>query len=157
MQASARGQAGKLNLRNLASGERIALSYNGGSLSAADQKAFDRVMRDKSGRSTKMSPKLLAILSKIQARYPGKTISIVSGYRSPQYNAELRRASMKRNGGKSGVAKNSRHTHADAADIIVEGVSVKALNAFARSLKMGGVGHYPGDWVHVDAGRVRYW
>ncbi|OIO05795.1 MAG: hypothetical protein AUJ52_13165 [Elusimicrobia bacterium CG1_02_63_36] len=152
-----RGAAGKLNLRNLATGERIAISYNGSSLNANDRKAFNRILRDKSGRSTNMSPALLNILAKIQARYPGKTISIVSGFRSPEYNAALRRASMKRNGGKSGVAKNSRHMHADAADIVVEGVSIKELNAYARSLKMGGVGYYPGDWVHVDAGRVRYW
>lgn len=114
-------------------------------------------MRDKSGVSTNMSPKLINILVRIQRRYPGRTISIISGHRSPKYNAALRRASLKRNGGKTGVAKRSRHMGNDAADIKVSGVSTAALAAFVRGMRTGGYKNYPGKWVHVDAGRFRTW
>jgi len=76
---------------------------------------------------------------------------IISGYRTPQTNARLRKRSKR-------VAKNSLHMYGKAADIRVPGYSTKALRLAAIELKGGGVGYYPkSGFVHVDVGNVRYW
>lgn len=147
---------GRLKLYNRNTKQAISINFNGGRVNGSDQVALDNIMRDRLGRSGPISPKLVSILLKIQRNFDGATIEIVSGYRSSEYNQQLIAASKRRNGGRSGVAKRSRHLHGDAADIIVRGVSVAALHRYALSLKAGGVGKYSG-WVHVDAGRVRRW
>jgi uncharacterized protein YcbK (DUF882 family) len=44
-----------------------------------------------------------------------------------------------------------------AADVRIPGRSLSNLRNAALSLKAGGVGYYPGQFVHVDVGRVRTW
>ena len=76
---------------------------------------------------------------------------IVSGYRSPQTNAMMRRQS-------SGVARNSYHTRAMAVDVTLKSRSVRQIAGAAESLKAGGVGRYSrSDFVHMDCGPVRTW
>jgi uncharacterized protein YcbK (DUF882 family) len=78
-------------------------------------------------------------------------IDIVSGFRAPKYNLMLRKKGHE-------VARDSQHTHGNAVDFRIPGVGVKALEAWAKSLGLGGVGLYEGSgFVHVDTGRVRYW
>lgn len=79
----------------------------------------------------------------------GKHIQIISGYRSPAYNAFL--VSLGRN-----VSPNSLHQQGIAIDFSIEGVSSSKLYGIAKSFEMGGVGKYP-EFVHIDVGRVRYW
>lgn len=118
--------------------------------------AFQRlsyVMRDfRTGESFPMDPHLLDIVSLIQKRTnTDKPLHILSGYRSPTTNAQLRKAS-------TGVAKNSFHMYGQAADIRMPGYSTSALRGIAKSLRAGGVGFYPrSNFVHVDTGDVRYW
>ncbi len=82
-----------------------------------------------------------------------KKFNIVSGYRSPQTNAWLRRQL----GGKN-VAKNSLHMDGKAVDIYVAGVPLRKLRDIAVSLKKGGVGYYPKKgFIHIDVGDVRTW
>lgn len=76
----------------------------------------------------------------------GKAVTITSGYRTPEHNAEV------------GGSKSSQHLLGRAADIRVAGVSVEDVAAYAESLMpgWGGVGSYPvkagraTGWVHVD-------
>jgi len=76
---------------------------------------------------------------------------IISGYRSPQTNAALRRNS-------TGVAEHSFHTQGRAIDVRLAGFSTSQLHALARSMRRGGVGFYPrSDFVHLDSGPVRFW
>jgi uncharacterized protein YcbK (DUF882 family) len=76
---------------------------------------------------------------------------LLSGYRSPQTNAMLRRRS-------SGVAKNSLHMKGKAADLRLESRSVSQMARAALSCRAGGVGRYTGsDFVHMDCGPVRSW
>lgn len=86
------------------------------------------------------------------ARHFGRDrIDIVSGFRAPKYNLMLRKKGRE-------VARDSQHTHGNAVDFRIPGVSVHALEAWAKSLRLGGVGLYEGSgFVHVDTGRVRYW
>lgn len=86
------------------------------------------------------------------ARHFGRDrIDIVSGFRAPKYNLMLRKKGRE-------VARDSQHTHGNAVDFRIPGVSVHALEAWAKRLRLGGVGLYEGSgFIHVDTGRVRYW
>ena len=77
-------------------------------------------------------------------------IHIVSSYRSPATNAMLRRRSR-------GVAQFSQHMLGKAIDFHIPGVPIEQLRAAGMRLQRGGVGFYPGSFVHVDVGAVRHW
>lgn len=92
---------------------------------------------------------LCAVLEAIREACEGRPIRIVSGYRSPAYNAARARASV-------GVAKDSQHIHGRAADIAVDGMApsdvwrvLMQLSASGKVPQLGGAGVYRG-WVHVD-------
>lgn len=104
------------------------------------------------GKQYDIDPKVLDILWQIQ-QVSGETgiWEVISAYRSPETNKMLRSKS-------SGVAKKSQHLEGNAIDVRYTGLGLEVLRDTARSLKLGGVGYYPGpDFVHVDTGRVRYW
>ena len=73
----------------------------------------------------------------------GKSITITSGYRSPQHNKKI------------GGAKDSQHVKGMAADIKVAGMTPKEVALVIDGLiesgkmKQGGIGIYP-SWVHYD-------
>lgn len=91
---------------------------------------------------------LWALRQRLEATAP---IEVLSGYRSPETNAMLRRR-------QGGVARNSLHMRGMAIDLRVPGRSLGTLRRAAMSLKGGGVGYYPrSDFVHIDTGPVRYW
>lgn len=76
---------------------------------------------------------------------------MLSGYRSPQTNAMLRSRS-------SGVAQNSLHLSAQAADLRLRSRSVAQMSKAATACNAGGVGRYSrSNFVHMDCGPVRTW
>lgn len=76
---------------------------------------------------------------------------LISGYRSPETNAMLRRDGR-------GVAKKSFHTRAMALDLSLQSRSVSDMYAAAMSCKAGGVGKYSRNhFIHVDCGPLRSW
>lgn len=76
---------------------------------------------------------------------------LLSGYRSPETNAMLRRRS-------SGVARNSLHMSGQAADLRMSSRSVGQMAAAAKACAAGGVGRYSrSNFVHMDCGTVRSW
>ena len=76
---------------------------------------------------------------------------MLSGYRSPQTNAMLRRSS-------GGVARNSLHMVGKAADMRLKSRSVSQMSKAVRACKAGGVGSYSrSNFVHMDCGPVRAW
>jgi uncharacterized protein YcbK (DUF882 family) len=80
-----------------------------------------------------------------------KPFHIVSGYRSPFTNAQLRKKSH-------AVAEHSFHMQGRAIDIRVEGVPTKTIRNAALTLARGGVGYYPSNnFVHLDTGEFRTW
>jgi len=80
-----------------------------------------------------------------------KPFHIVSGYRSPFTNAQLRKHSL-------GVAEHSLHMQGRAIDIRIEGVQTKTIRNAALSMARGGVGYYPrNNFVHLDTGEFRTW
>ncbi len=77
--------------------------------------------------------------------------TMLSGYRSPQTNAMLRSRS-------SGVAQNSLHMQAQAADLRLKSRSVAQMYRAAQACNAGGVGRYSrSNFVHMDCGPVRHW
>jgi uncharacterized protein YcbK (DUF882 family) len=76
---------------------------------------------------------------------------VISGFRSPDTNAALRRTS-------SGVAAHSLHMEGRAIDVRLPGFATVQLAHLARQQMGGGVGFYRvSDFVHLDTGRVRSW
>lgn len=113
---------------------------------------INHLLRDhRTGTATKMDPKLLDLLHMLHRKLDsGARFDIISGYRSPKTNAMLANRS-------GGVAKKSLHMQGKAIDLKLADRSLTSIRDAAKSLKSGGVGHYSGQFVHVDTGRVRSW
>lgn len=95
------------------------------------------------GYPVPVKEELKLLLTKIREHF-GKPVVINSAVRCKEWNRRV------------GGVVGSEHTLGTAADIKVIGVAVSSVNAYAKSLKMGGVGKYP-TFNHVDVGKVRYW
>jgi len=152
--AGAGSQSRSLSLIHTHTGERLNETYfdvNGYVSEALGR--VNRFLRD--FRSDEVHPidvRTLDILHDLQAMTGHEApYEIISGYRSPQTNAALRRNS-------TGVAEHSFHTQGRAIDVRLAGFSTSQLHALARSMRRGGVGFYPrSDFVHLDSGPVRFW
>lgn len=95
-----------------------------------------------------IDPRVKLVVSDAAKHFNGTALAI-SCYRSPQHNARVR------------GAKHSQHMARKALDFRISGVSPVKLAAYARShpimRRIGGVGRYCGDFIHVDVGRKRDW
>jgi uncharacterized protein YcbK (DUF882 family) len=125
---------------------------------AYDQATLDKLnwfLRDwRLNEPTKMDPKLFDIVWEVYRESGSKLpIDVLSGYRSPQTNAMLRRRSRQ-------VAKFSQHMQGKAMDAHFQDVDTATIRDIAMRMEAGGVGFYPSGytpWVHIDSGDVRYW
>lgn len=144
----------KLAFDNLHTGEKLSLTYfEQGKYVSDALKEINHVLRDhRTDEVHPIDPNLLNFLYKLQASLDtDKAIGIISGYRSPATNEELR-------GKSSGVAKKSKHMLGQAIDIRIDGVESKIVRDAAISLRQGGVGYYSkSNFVHLDTGRFRHW
>jgi len=76
---------------------------------------------------------------------------MLSGYRTAETNALLRKRSRS-------VAKKSLHIKGQAADLRMQGKSVRQMARAAASCAAGGVGRYSrSNFVHIDCGEKRLW
>jgi hypothetical protein len=99
---------------------------------------------------TAMDPRLVATLVAAARHFKVTRVDIVSGFRSPKYNLILQKKGRE-------VARNSQHTLGSAVDFRLPGVSAKRVHAWARRMRLGGVGFYPASgFVHMDTGPIRY-
>jgi uncharacterized protein YcbK (DUF882 family) len=142
-----------LALRHTHTGERLEIAYfaHGEYLPAALAR-LDWLLRDfRTGDARRIDARLYDILHALCAQCGGGEIEIISAYRSPRTNAQLRAASR-------GVAERSLHLEGRAIDIRLAGSSTARLRDAAVALGEGGVGYYPkSDFVHLDTGRARQW
>jgi len=143
-----------LFLYNIYTGEKLQADYwSNGEYLADALTEINHIFRDHITETIKtidtdLLDLLFALKEKLNISEP---FHIISGYRTPQTNAKLRKRSR-------GVAKNSLHMYGKAVDIRVPGYSTKTLKLSAMELKGGGVGYYPRSrFVHIDVGSVRYW
>ncbi len=142
-----------ITLKNLHTDEALEAVYweNGQYLPDALQ-AVNHVLRDfRTGEVHPIEPALLDLITDLRARV-GSTapFQVISGYRSPQTNAMLREQSAE-------VAQHSLHMDGKAIDIFLEDVQLDYVRLAAMDLSRGGVGYYPGRFLHVDVGPVRHW
>lgn len=127
--------------------------YQAGGYTPSQLARVNHFLRDfRNGAVHAIDPGVLDILFNLKNRAGcDDPFHVISGYRSPQTNAMLRRRS-------TGVAARSLHMRGQAIDVRLPGVPTQRLQQLALALRRGGVGYYPkSDFVHLDTGRVRFW
>ncbi len=144
----------RLALRNLHTPESLDLEFfRGGGYIPEALAAVQVLLRDfRNGEQHPIDPKLLDYLHDV-AKKAGvdPVFSVISGYRSPQTNEQLRERS-------SGVARHSLHLEGRAIDVRLAGVDCANLAGHALGMTRGGVGYYrQSDFVHLDTGAFRTW
>ena len=143
-----------LSFEHTHTGDKLKLTYfERGSYIEEALQEINYLLRD--FRTDDIHPIDTALLDQLfalrQTLGINKPFHIISGYRSPITNAQLRKQSH-------GVAEHSFHTQGRAIDIRVEGVSSKTIRNAALTMAQGGVGYYPrNNFVHIDTGRFRTW
>lgn len=148
-------RAGKrISLHNLHTGESLEIEFSRGGVYIPEALASLKVLlRDfRNGEQHDMDPKLMDYLVDV-AQHAGvdPVFSVISGYRSPQTNEQLREHS-------DGVARHSLHLEGRAIDVRLAHVDCAALATRALDLTRGGVGYYRhSDFVHLDTGAFRTW
>jgi uncharacterized protein YcbK (DUF882 family) len=88
-------------------------------------------------------PSLILALQAIRD-HTGRSVTINSGYRSPQHNTAI------------GGAPNSLHVKGMAADIVIKGMTPLEVASLAHDLGLGGIKAYP-TFTHIDVGLKRTW
>lgn len=143
-----------ISLQNPHTGDRLRLTYFERGLYIEDAlQEIDYVLRDyHTGDVHPIDPALLDQLHELKLRLGvSRPFNVISGYRSPETNANLRRHS-------DGVAKNSLHMQGRAVDIRLDGYDVRTIRDAALSMQRGGVGYYSAsNFVHLDTGDLRTW
>ncbi len=145
---------GRIHIKNMHTGQDVSVNLLNadGSL---NEEGFTRIDETFGFPTAEMgehiSPRLIFMLDYFSDLIaPGKTINMISGYRSPDYNAALRDSG-------SVVAKTSTHMDGMALDFHIDGVAGRKLWEIIKSKDCCGIGYYGGANVHLDASRPRFW
>jgi len=112
------------------------------------------VLRDhRNDEQHEIDLKLLDLLVAMRATLRSSDpIQVISGYRSPQSNGEMREE------GRHGVAAHSYHMVGQAIDLRIPGRTLRQVHDSVLLLAEGGVGIYSrSNFVHIDVGPVRHW
>lgn len=145
----------KLAFKHTHTGEEISLVYaNENHYVTESLRSLNHFLRDHyTGEIGRMDPRLFDVLYHIkQTLRSTQSFQVISGYRCPRTNSNLRQAR------EGGVAKHSLHMDGKAIDIRLPGIALEDLRNAALSLQAGGVGYYPAEqFIHIDTGRVRRW
>lgn len=136
--------------------ERVPLDESSPSTARFSSLLADRI----TGERRDVDPKLIELLRSVARLHPGARFEIVSGFRSPKLNEQLRKKGHH-------VASHSQHSLGHAVDFRVvmdpevKGIDPRILEQEVRKLGWsGGVGVYTlkDDWfVHCDVGKLRRW
>jgi len=144
----------RLRLTNAHTWEKLDLVYwADGAYIPDSMAAINHLMRDhRANRVKAIDVKLIdQLYILVNALETEEQVHILSGYRTPETNAALRKRS-------NGVAKYSLHMEARAMDINIPGIHAKDIHTNAIAMKAGGVGYYAkSGFVHIDTGKVRNW
>jgi uncharacterized protein YcbK (DUF882 family) len=145
---------GTLAVESVHTGDRAAVTYRRPD-GTYDDAAFARlrhVLRsrgdDTEGPLTPRFVELLGYLYDVTGRAP---LEILSGYRSPDYNAAIRAHGAR-------AASASLHTEGMAADVAFPKKDLRDLWLRIRRLECCGAGYYADNgFLHVDVGQPRFW
>jgi uncharacterized protein YcbK (DUF882 family) len=146
---------GELAFYNVHTDERLRLRYRDqrGQYDLAALDELNHILRcHHTGEVATMDPRVIEHINLVQKVLGGGgEIHVISGYRSPEYNALLVRRSRR-------AAKHSLHVEGQAVDFFIPGVRLREIRHVALKLQYGGVGYYPrADFIHLDSGRFRSW
>jgi len=147
--------AGEITLRSYTSGERLRVLVMDGvdKVSERGRTRLAAILRSgPDDLSSPPAPALVRLLYRVADHFGRqREIWVISGYRSPQYNALRTRQSRQ-------VGRESRHMQGEAIDFRIDGIPLHTLRQFLVKLRAGGVGFYPdSNFVHMDVGPVRTW
>lgn len=135
-------------------GEVLEVRYRreNGSYDAEALARIARFFRSRTdGRQGEVSLRLVELLDYVEDTYQPKRLTLVSGYRSPDFNRALRAGGRR-------VAQASLHTEGMAADVQPAGLKLRPLWNALRAAQLGGVGLYAGEgFLHLDTGKARFW
>ena len=145
---------GTLAVVNAHTGERAEVRYRKAD-GTYDQAAIARIRRafrssgdDGEGRA---SLRLIEVLSWVQKTSRVRPLTLMSGYRSPEYNEDLRAKGARAAGG-------SLHTEGLAADVAFPRAVLRPLWMKVRALDCCGAGYYAKEgFLHIDVGKPRFW
>ena len=115
--------------------------------------AINHIMRDwRAEKVIAFDPRTVDILSATHRLLDTtEPFEVISGYRSPETNAMLRRRSRN-------VARKSYHIQGMAVDLTLKTRRTRDISRAAKSLNAGGVGTYSrAEFVHLDSGPNRAW
>ena len=151
---SGAGTSKRIALQNIHTSEKVDLEFYRGDGYVPDAlTSIQKVLRDwRNNDQHPIDPKLMDYLYDVAHTIDvAPVFSVISGYRSPQTNAQLHERS-------SGVASHSLHMEGRAIDVRLAGVNCADLAQHALGMQRGGVGYYrQSDFVHLDTGRFRTW
>lgn len=103
------------------------------------------------GREAPIALRLVELLGYVESHYHPRQMTLLSGFRSPEFNEDLRAAGAQ-------AAQTSLHTQGLAADVTMSGLDLRRLWTQLRSQRTGGAGYYrSGHFLHLDTGPPRFW
>jgi uncharacterized protein YcbK (DUF882 family) len=112
------------------------------------RRAFRSAGDEGEGRA---SLRLIEILSSVQKSSGVRPLTLMSGYRSPDYNEGIRVGGAR-------AAAGSLHTEGLAADVALPQRMLKPLWMKLRAMDCCGAGYYAKEgFLHIDVGRPRFW
>jgi len=146
---------GELSFYNVHTDERLRVRFRNdrGHYDLAALDDINQILRcHHTGEVAAIDTRLLEHVNLVQkALGGGGEIHLISGYRSPEYNALLVRKSRR-------AARHSYHVEGQALDFFIPGISTRAIRHAALKQRYGGVGFYPrAGFVHLDSGPFRHW
>jgi uncharacterized protein YcbK (DUF882 family) len=145
---------GSVAVVNAHTGERGTFRYRreDGTYDADVLKRLARLFRSRGdGAEIDVSLRLVEVLSRVQAMAKVPELTLMSGYRSPDYNQDLKRQGRK-------VAGGSMHMEGLAADLAFPRPVLRGLWMQVRAFDCCGAGYYAKEgFLHVDVGRSRFW
>ena len=145
---------GRLALVNAHTDARVDVQYRraDGTYDDAALAKIRRAFRSKGDDGEgKASLRLIEVLSSLQQSSGVRPLTLMSGYRSPDYNEDLI-ANGKR------AASGSLHTEGLAADVAFPRKMLRPLWMKLRAMDCCGAGYYAKEgFLHVDVGRPRFW
>lgn len=145
---------GVLSLYNVHLKETVTVEYRRGNgrYSDAGLEKINHLLRCRAdNKETEMARDLIELVDHLQDHFGVRTVDVVSGYRTPSFNAYLKRLGRR-------VARHSRHMLGEAMDIRLPGVNMRTVRNYLVVLRTGGVGYYGRSrFVHVDVGPFRTW
>lgn len=104
-----------------------------------------------SGLEKPIDLELIRLLDHLQDHFGADTIEVISGYRSPEFNRQLKSI------GRS-VMDDSFHLSGSAVDFHIDEIDEKTIHSYLNRLWQGGLGIYPDNLMcHVDVGPYRRW